>query len=400
MSIFKSKKSYLLALSIVATQAFGYQLITGAGIVGGNIPGNNQDIDVSLFDGAWVPSLTLSPRPLDGSWVKIRSTAGWDSAVKGVKTNVPVPSFLLSKGDVYNFKWDKVSQIWKIQFPNEKTPATGGTVLPHQNASMVQYATYTNDWSSSVTLPPSARNGAVIVVAPQTGNALQIQPKYVEFAYTMKPKAGDRFGFTFDSTSGKWKLNSSPAQITTSSNLNGKQIPGLTAPVQQLTLDPNAFMLGLILPPSAGDRDRLRIKSNAVGASSISNVGADFQGSMGLAAQEEYEFTWMREKNQWAMTASPEDYIYVRSIKQSGQLPNTRVPLMRVFASDDGLQPSNWRSAIYLPNIAKVGDKVKVSSNTLSPMSIYSNRGDFGVTPFVLTDGNVRVFVYTATGWK
>ncbi|HUD31477.1 MAG TPA: zinc-dependent metalloprotease family protein, partial [Variovorax sp.] len=160
----------------------------------------------------------------------------------------------------------------------------------------------------------------------------------------------------------------------------------------ELALPAGSAALSIKLPATAGDRDRVRVKSDATTISTIRNDGIDFTGTLRVAKGNVYDFMWAAEKKRWVPMTSPTVALSVNKLS-GGRMPDMSTPTTRLQSSD-----GNWASSVVLPAKARPGDRVIVESSASWGFGVVPGGAPATFASQPVSNGDTIAFVVDAQG--
>ncbi len=383
------KKTILgLMLAVAMSSAYAIDLSPNSNGGSGNIPSGYSVVNFKVSNGNWVPSINLPASASNGSVVNISSEAGYDSNIITSNTDYPLGSMLLKEGQSVSFIYQTSQNRWTLSAVPQYSPnSTGATVPALGSNRAVRYNMADGNWTGTIYLPASAADNAVILINSSATWSANIDPANVLQASTLRIQTGDQYALLYSSLHQKWVPLITPLRKLTATQA-GAVVATPTAPKTEISFSDSAWRASITLPASAGDRDRIFIKSTATNPATISNSNVEFKGSLSIQNGASYEFMFVKEKNLWVVQNSPADSYQVKNLT-AGQIPAMRYPLSRVQSAD-----ANWTSVVKLPDTAKVGDRVIVQSDAQYSFNITATQANF--TPKNITKGDTVRFIRSA----
>lgn len=380
-----------LVLGLCAAQAFAITLTPNA-IGGGNIPGAYPIVDFYTWDGNWAPVLKLPASALSASTITIHAQATYDSNVVLDNTDLPLPSMTLKRGDTMKFTFDANTRRWTASIPEYTTTRTVFPV-PASNARLARAYIGPGNLVQSIILPATAVPGAILIVKSDSAGESYVESANVLHASTLRLGAGERYVFAFHPELKKWyPIESAVAAIGLQHLVNRDEMRPVRRARTELTLPAGSSQLAIKLPGTAGDRDRIRIKSESTGASNVRNDGIDFTGTLRIVKGDVYDFMWVAEKARWVLMASPTTLIDAKAL-YGGRIPDMPAPTVRLRSSD-----GNWTPTVTLPARAKPGDRVIVESSASWGFTVVPGNAYATFTSQPVGNGDTIAFVLDAQG--
>ena len=379
-----------LILGVCAAQAFAITLTPNA-IGGGNIPGQYPIVDFHTWDGDWTPTLKLPASAPAGATITIYADATWSSNVVLDNTDIPLPTMALSTGDRAKFTFDAATRRW-IVATKDYVATSSVITVPNTVSKLSRVRIGSKDAAQKVVLPASAPPGAILIVQSASTAVSRVDPANVLHASTMLLGARERYVYAFHAELKKWYLLDATWAALGPQDLDRGEMRPVTRARTELTLPAGAAALSVKLPTTAGDRDRVRIKSDATAASTIRNDGVDFTGTLRIVKGNVYDFMWAAEKRRWVPMASPTVALGVNRLA-NGRLPDMSTPTIRLQASD-----GNWAPTITLPAKAKPGDRAIVESSASWGFSVVPGGAPATFASQPVSNGDTIAFVVDAQG--
>jgi len=395
--VFSSLLISLTSLSWAQTYSSPNQLGSG------KLPGTFDSLVFTLGDGNWTSQISLPALAKDKARIKIVSNATWGAQVLQDHSDVPLPALSLLTGQTLEYTYSAAAQRWEIVVPTVWPPNTGGTFSLSSNTQRVQRAAMRDGaWAQALNLPTTAPDGAVLLVKSSATWTSRIDPSQVLHASTMPLRTKDEYAFVFNAKLSKWLLNKGPESTPSLSLLRNGQLPVPATALTSLSLPAGTQATTLRLPTSAGDRDRVVIRSSAQARSTIDNRNVQGLGTMTVGLNESYEFMWNAEAATWTPLKMPRTLINtatlsstVKSATSFAMLPPVQTPVTEVVA----LESSQAENQVQLSNKALVGDRVVVRSALPGGLLVAYAQGNMANMYRVGKDEEVA-FVKVADGWS
>lgn len=379
-----------LILGICAAQACAVTLTPNA-IGGGNIPGTYPSVDFYTGDGDWAPTLRLPASALPGATITLHTNASFGSNVALDNTELPLPSLSMTTGDTMTFTYDAGTGRWLIQML-EYSPKTVGATVPNFSRKLARYTIGDGDWVPTVTLPTSAAPGALLVVQSRVAWGTGVAPANVLHGSDQFMGPSDRDIYVFHPELRKWYLLDSTVAAVGPQQLDQGAMRRVTRPRVTLTLPEGTAALSIRLPSTAGDRIRVRVRSDATSVHTIRNDGIDFAGTLRVAKGDIYEFMWVAEKNRWVMMSSPTRTHDAQALA-GGQMPGMVTPLTRIVSHD-----GNWLPTLALPTVSRPGDRVIVESHASWGFQVVAGQAPANFESIPFATGDTIAFIVDPQG--
>jgi len=382
-----------LALSSVSTMSWSQTYLTPNQLGGGDLPGIHADLVFTLGDGNWTPEVRLPATAADQAKVRIVSTAQFQTQVLQANSDVPLPAMSLASGQSLQYTYSAARKQWEIVAPilsaaNDGKPMT--LASSQDRATRVRLAD--GAWAPSVTLPPVAPDGALMLVRSDATWPSRVDSANVLHASTMPLRNKDAYTFVFSERLGKWSLRKG-AEVTLSwGALPQGVMPVPTTPLTRLSLPTLARPTAITLPPKAGDRDRIVISSNGAVRQAILNTGAPDVGTLTIGKGQTYEFMWDAAAARWVVLQSPRTQIQAQQVAGDA-MPAPQTAVTELLAWD-----GNWKRTVGLPLSARAGDRVVVKSGATWDFNVVDTKAPTQLN-HVVTQGEEVVFVHDGQKW-
>lgn len=351
----------------------------------GNIPPNYGVINFSVGNGNWTGTLTLPNSAKNGAVINIKSTAQYNTNIVTTNTDIPLSTIVLKNGESQNFIYSAVESRWIAQSIKTFTPNTDGATVPDLTGfSLSRYAMSNGNWTGTVTLPATAADNTVLMVNSDADLNAQISSTNIMYASTLNLRKGDRYAFIFRANLNRWVPVKTPVR-TVAAPLATSALTSITAPQTEVVFDDAHWTSVITLPATAGDRDKIVVRSTAAQPAEISNTNLAYQGTLKVNKNDRYEFIYIQEKNLWVMQSYPTKAYQLKDLA-AGQVPDSAMPRITVNAANN-----NWQSALLLPVTAKVGDQVIVQNDADADVSVSAQSATFASQ--TLSKGDVVRFI-------
>jgi hypothetical protein len=351
----------------------------------GVLPSGYSRISFQTADGDWTKTIVLPVNPRDKDVVSLRASAGWDSGVDAVSTSFRVRSLRVVRGDAFEFTYNAASRLWAVESPGIRalTPNANGASIADSAARLTRYSLRDADWVPEVFLPKVAKEGDLIAIASDAAWGSKVNTDNALFASTLTLKAGDAYVFSYRANFGKWVPEYAPVRLVPAAS----SILPQTSPRATMLVSDAAYVADTGLPASAGDRDRISIRSDATWKTRIRNQYVNFEGPMTLQRGQEYEFLYIKEDARWELMRSPDTVYQARNLS-GGVLPSLLTPRTVVRSAN-----ANWVPNLVLPTSQKKGARVVVESGAELPFVVTSSGLNSPVRP-----GETKAFIVDASG--
>jgi hypothetical protein len=352
---------------------------------GGALPSGYSRIIFQIADGDWTKTIVLPANPRDKDVVSLRTSAEWDSEVDAVSTSFLVRSLRVVRGDAFEFTYNAASRLWAVESAGIRalTPNVNGASITDSAARLTRYSLRDTDWVPEVFLPKVAKEGDLIAIASDATWGSKVNTDNALFASTLTLKAGDAYVLSYRANFGKWVPEYAPVRLVPVAS----SILPQTSPRATMLVSDGSYVADTGLPASAGDRDRISIRSDATWTTQIRNQYVNFEGPMGLKRGQEYEFLYIKEDARWELMRSPDTVHQARNLA-GGALPPLVTPRTVVrFAN------TNWVANLLLPNGQKKGARVVVESEADWAFVVTST----GLSSAV-RQGETKAFIVDASG--
>lgn len=336
----------------------------------GHIPGTYSAVVFSLSDGNWVSELHLAATAPDAATVTVQSSATFTSQLNTSNTDYPRPSLPISAGDQVTFTYQASSHQWRMSVPTYTPNDVGAQIPSLTSIKMARYMMYDGNWTPSVTLPATASDNAFVVISSNATYGSQVSAQNTLYASTFLIQTGDSYTFRYRTELQSWVPEKTPTRGFGASQV-GQFISTPTAPRTEVVFANGDWIPQISLPGTAGNRDRIVLRSTAEWAATIRNDHVDFTGTLQLNMGSRYEFMFISEKGRWVLQSSPTVTLNASQLN-AGQLPDTRTPVTELIAAD-----GNWTPGVILPHAARPGDQVIIRSTATYDLDVTAAAADF-----------------------
>lgn len=387
------KKLFLgLLLAAAMHSAYAIDLSPNSNGGSGNIPAGHSVVNFKTGDGNWAATITLPASATQGDVINIISNASYNSNIITTNTDYPLGSMLIKKGETVSFVYQSAQGRWSLTSIPQYTPnATGATIPALGSNRVVRYSMSEGNRVKTIYLPATANDNAIILIDSTAAQLANIDPTNLLQASTFRVQAGDLYALIYSTKQQKWLPVVTPIRKL-NARQTGSVIPVPTAPKTEVSFDADNWRASITLPATAGDRDRIFIKSSATRAAVINNTNLEFQGTLAILEGSNYEFMFVKDKNLWVIQNSNTDSYLLKNVPW-GEMAAIRYPVTRVSAS-----VGNWRSALKLPDSAKPGDRVIVQSDYPKPFTVTATQASF-VSQTINQGDTVRFIRNAANQW-
>lgn len=382
------------ALAMLAGVAFQVQAkvvsLTPNAIGGGVLPDGHAHISFTMANGNWTPLLYLPAKPAANARVDIRTSAQYGTRLDGSRTDLGVASLTLARNVDYSLEYR--SGKWTFVGPAaaRMNPKSSGATIPDNPAPITYYDVWDGNWEGSIGLPQVAADGSIVVVRSRATWGASVSPQGRLHASSARLGHGDAYTFSYRKAMGGWVVENAPVRrLRAREIVNG--IPNTGSSSTLVEMWDGNFTRSIRLPASAGDRDRITVRSRATWHGRIDNASIDFPGTMTVRRGDEYQFMYVAERGTWTLISSPQTFFQAMNVA-GGILPATRHPRMVVNLAD-----ANWVPVLTLPQQRREGDRVIVKTAAMYPVTVRNEQGGFPQ----LTSGETAAFVVDANGtWQ
>ncbi len=388
-----------LALSSLATLSWSQTYLSPNQLGGGKLPGTHQDLVFTLGDGNWTPQVSLPATGLHNASIRIVSQAGYTTQVLQANSDVPLPAMALARGQSLQYRYSTASRLWEVVGPtawaaNDGKPMT----LPASTERVLRARMGDGAWAPWLNLPPSAPDGALLLVQSNATWSSRIDPTHALHASTMTLRTNDNYAFVYNTRLGKWTLQQSPetSRTTPGGISSGPQTPiavqmgAPASPLTRLTIPAQAPSTTITLPITAGDRDRIVVSSKSNVRGAIANTGVQDVGTMAIDRGQSYEFMWNAPASRWVLTRAPVTQLRAQQIP-GANMPAPLTPVTEVLAWN-----GNWTNTLRLPTSARAGDRVVFKSSASWSFNVVDSTGQI---KDVISNNEEVVYRHDGTRW-
>lgn len=351
----------------------------------GVLPSGYSRLIFETDNGNWTKTITLPSYPRHNDVVSLRARAAWESEVNALLTTFPTRNLRVAQGDQFEFTYSATTKLWAVASNGFRAlnPNGSGATIADYPARLTRYSMRDADWAPEIFLPRLAKDGDLISIGSAATWSSKVNAGNALFASTFTVKTGDTYLFSYRGSFGKWVPEYAPVRAIPAAS----SVPPSTSPRAAMTVSDAAFFSDVGLPASAGDRDRVVIRSAATWKTQIRNQYVNFQGPMNLQRGQEYEFLYVKEDARWEIVRSP-DTVYQAGNLAGGVLPSLVTPRTVVKSAN-----ANWVGNVILPNGQKQGARVVVESEAEWSFVVTSTGLNSPVR-----QGEVKAFVVDASG--
>jgi ribosomal protein L1 len=193
----------------------------------------------------------------------------------------------------------------------------------------------------------------------------------------------DQWAFVYSGAFKKWLLKTSPWANT--GNTRQLPVPNKARMMVNLT---SALAGNIVLPATAGDRDRIIVKTRSSQAYEIDKANTLDGAPSRLTARSQYEYVFTKETGKWERAAEPRGATYEAYQYPTGQLPRLNTSTTTVHFAD-----ANWFPTLFLPKGYGKGTRIIVDTEATYNVKVSGE----GVND-VLKTGELAVFVANESG--
>lgn len=292
----------------------------------GALPSGYKVITFTLANGNWVKDITLPRHAEHQSTVHIYSLAAWDAVVDTTEVNIPLQSLTIAEHESYTFIYDSHLKAWQISGNSVDflTPNKTGAAIPNNPQYITFYTLGNGDWVPEVILPQYARPNSLVILSSSAEWALKVSPRNLFYASTTNLKKGDRYIFKFLGDFNKWVIDEAPIHQLDAVSAGVQMAPPIGPKTQVLFTD-KSWRPAIVLPATAGDRDRIIIKSTAASVATIDAAYVNTFNLMSLSAGDQYEFFYIAENRKWEVIKYPSSFYRFHELT-GGELPSISKP--------------------------------------------------------------------------
>ena len=336
----------------------------------GILPSGYSHLTFTTYDGDWAEKISLPVQASDGDVVTIKADATYDSTLDALKTDFPIRSLRLSKGDQFDFTFSAAGRNWVIGKIRKLDPNTRGANITTESARLTRYSLADGDWLPEIFMPATANEGDLVAIHSDATWGTRINAANLLFASSFGVQAGDTYVLVYRADLKKWVNESVPV----------RQLPVLatvaspTSPRSLLRMADGRWVPELTLPATAGDRDRLTVQSDAGYDSLIRNQYVNFAGTMRLRRGQQYEFLYIRENARWELAASPVTVMQPQNFV-NGVLPALTTPRGLVKVS------AGWSGVVTLPANPSKDSRVVVESGADKTFRLAASKLPVNIAP-------------------
>lgn len=340
----------------------------------GNLPSGYDEIVFTLSDGNWTKNIVLPTEPKNKSKVVIRSSASYTAQLDVTNVDVPLSSLAIVTGCEYVFEYNIDSDKWLISGTDVGylTPNEIGGVLPEGTDTITFYSMADGNWEPRVTLPVKAKDGAFIIIRSLATYSSKVSNDNMLYASTTQIISGDEYVFKYLSGFNGWVVESAPNRVLNAGGIK-LQVPTPTSQSTTVYFSDANWIEKIKLPETAGDRDKISLKSAATYTATIDSSNVNLPGVMKLHKGEQYDFFYIAENKKWQLMTHP-DTVYQAEDIPGGNVPELVRPRTFINVSD-----YNWKSLFMLPSNQQEGTRIVVHSFAELSFTVQANEKRYSI---------------------
>lgn len=340
----------------------------------GNLPSGYDEVVFTLSDGNWTKKIILPAQPKDKNKVVIRSSASYTAQLDVTNVDVPLSSLAIVTGCEYGFEYKVGINKWLISGTDVSylTPNNVGGVIPESTDTITFYSMADGNWEPRVTLPAKAKNGAFIIIRSLATYSSKVSNDNMLYASTTQVITGDEYVFKYLSGFNGWVVDSAPNRTLNAGGIK-LQVPTPTSQSTTVYFSDANWIEKIKLPETAGDRDKVSLKSVATFTATIDPSNVNLPGVMKLHTGEQYDFFYIAENKKWQLMIHP-DTVY-----QAKDIPGGNVPELTRPRTFINVSNGNWQSVLTLPSNQQEGTRIVVQSSAEWNFTVLANEKSYSI---------------------
>ncbi len=340
----------------------------------GNLPSGYDEVAFTLSNGDWTENIVLPMQPKDKSKVMIRSSAIYTSQLNVDNVDIPLSALEIVAGCEYGFEYKADSNKWLISGTDVSylTPNEIGGVIPESTDAITFYSMENGNWEQRVILPAKAKDGALIIVRSLATYFSKVSNDRMLYASTTQVITGDEYVFKYLSGFNSWVVESAPNRMLNAGDIK-LQVPTPTSKSTTVYFSNANWIEKIKLPETAGDRDKISLKSAATFTTTIDSSNVNLPGVMKLHTGEQYDFFYIAENKKWQLMMHP-DTVYQAKDILGGNVPELTRPRTFIHVSN-----SNWQSVLTLPSNQQEGTRIVVQSSAELSFTVLANNMSYSI---------------------
>jgi hypothetical protein len=354
----------------LATQAAEISLSPNKNNGNGILPSGFSRLTFNTSDGDWTENIVLPGQPADKDVVSIRTDATYSSNLQALKTDFPVKVLPLLSGDKFDFTYNAAKKVWVVGKVRNLDANCSGANISTESARLTHYSLADGNWLPELFMPATSKDGDLVAIHSDATWPTKVSAANLLFASSFKLQAGDTYVFSYRAELKKWV----PENVPVRDLPVVAAISTPTSPRSILRMYDGRWVPEVSLPASAGDRDRVVVKSDAAYDSLIRNQNVNFAGAMRLRRGQQYEFLYIKENALWELAASPVTVMPAQNFP-NGALPGLTTPrgILKV--------PAGWSTAVTLPANPQKDSRIIIESVSDKPFKVAANKLSVTINP-------------------
>ncbi|PHM49516.1 hypothetical protein [Xenorhabdus miraniensis] len=261
----------------------------------------------------------------------------------------------------------KISKNLKTS-PNQ----LGGGQLP-SGYDIITFTMHDGDWVKSIKLPAIAKDDAFVIINSDATYSSEVDHSNMLFSSTTVIFKNDQYIFKYIAAYKGWVVYSAPQREQKPKDINSQMVH----PTSQTTIvnfyDENRIKK-IRLPETAGDRDKVILKSSASCMTIIDDSNVNMPGAMILQSGQQYDFFYIAENAKWQLMHSP-DIVYEAKDLSNGVVPALTTPKTIINTSDE-----NYQDKFYFPDNQTPGSRIIINSNYTFDTEIQASGGSYTIS--------------------
>ncbi|RBQ33689.1 M12 family metallo-peptidase [Rahnella variigena] len=340
----------------------------------GNLPSGYDEVVFTLSDGNWTKNILLPTQPSDKSKVVIRSSAGYTAQLDVTSVDIPLYSLPIKSGCEYKLQYTLSLNAWLISGTDVSylTPNEVGVIIPESTDSITFYSMEDGNWTPQITLPVKANDGAFIIIRSRATYFSKVSNDNMLYASTTQVITDDEYVFKYLSGFNGWVVDSAPNRMLNAGDIK-LQLPTPTSQKTTVYFSNANWIEKIKLPETAGDRDKISLKSAATFTTTIDSSNVNLPGVMKLHTDEQYDFFYIAENKKWQLMMHP------HTVYQAKDIPSGNVPELNRPRTFINFSNGNWQSMLTLPSNQQEGTRIVVQSSAEWGVTVLANNMSYSI---------------------
>ena len=192
------------------------------------------------------------------------------------------------------------------------------------------------------------------------------------YASTTQVITDDEYVFKYLSGFNGWVVDSAPNRMLNAGDIK-LQLPTPTSQKTTVYFSNANWIEKIKLPETAGDRDKISLKSAATFTTTIDSSNVNLPGVMKLHTDEQYDFFYIAENKKWQLMMHP------HTVYQAKDIPSGNVPELNRPRTFINFSNGNWQSMLTLPSNQQEGTRIVVQSSAEWGVTVLANNMSYSI---------------------